>query len=103
MSAEAVTQYMSLFDTLIEGETPEPGCSYQRYVNTKEYLSYVAETIRHFGYTRSSDEGISTATRALDFYDVTVAQGDSKKAVVITSAITVVNAMGKLYETVTVA
>lgn len=30
-------------------------------------------------------------------------QGDSKKAVVITSAITVVNAMGKLYETVTVA
>ena len=29
--------------------------------------------------------------------------GDSKKAVVITSAITVVNAMGKLYETVTVA
>lgn len=69
MSAEAVTQYMSLFDTLIEGETPEPGCSYQRYVNTKEYLSYVAETIRHFGYTRSSDEGISTATRALDFYD----------------------------------
>ena len=69
MSAEAVTQYMSLFDTLIEGETPEPGCSYQRYVNTKEYLSYVAETIRHFGYTRASDEGISTATRALDFYD----------------------------------
>lgn len=63
MSAEAVTQYMSLFDTLIEGETPEPGCSYQRYVNTKEYLSYVAETIRHFGYTRSSDEGISTAIR----------------------------------------
>lgn len=35
--------------------------------------------------------------------DVTVAQGDSKKTVVITSAITVVNAMGKLYETVTVA
>lgn len=35
--------------------------------------------------------------------DVTVAQGDSKKAVVITSAITVMNAMGKLYETVTVA
>lgn len=30
---------------------------------------FVAETIRHFGYTRSSDEGISTATRALDFYD----------------------------------
>jgi hypothetical protein len=35
--------------------------------------------------------------------DVTVEQGDSKKAVVVTSAITVVNAMGKLYMTVTVA
>lgn len=35
--------------------------------------------------------------------DVTVAQGDTKKAVVVTSAITVVNAMGKLYMTVTVA
>lgn len=69
MSAEAVTQYMSLFDTLIEGETPEPGCAFQRYVSTKEYLLYVAETIRHFGYTRSSDEGISTASQAIDFYD----------------------------------
>ncbi len=47
MSAEAVTQYMSLFNTLIEGETPEPGCAFQRYVSTKEYLLYVAETIRH--------------------------------------------------------
>lgn len=69
MSAEAITQYMSLFDTLIEGETPEPGCAFQRYVSTKEYLLYVAETIRHFGYTRSSDEGISTASQAIEFYD----------------------------------
>ncbi|MCM1465525.1 MAG: phage tail sheath family protein [Bacteroidales bacterium] len=35
--------------------------------------------------------------------DVTVAQGDTKKAVVVTSAVTVVNAMSKLYMTVTVA
>lgn len=35
--------------------------------------------------------------------DVTVAQGDTKKSVVVTNAITVVNAMGKLYMTVTVA
>lgn len=34
--------------------------------------------------------------------DVTVAQGDSKKAVLITSAITVVNAMSKMYMTTTV-
>lgn len=35
--------------------------------------------------------------------DVSIAQGETKKSVVVTSAITVVNAMGKLYETVTVA
>ena len=35
--------------------------------------------------------------------DVSVAQGDTKKSVVVTDAVTVVNAMGKLYMTVTVA
>ena len=35
--------------------------------------------------------------------DVTVSQGDTKKAVVVTDAVTVVNAMSKLYMTVTVA
>lgn len=35
--------------------------------------------------------------------DVTVVQGDTKKSVVVTSAIDVVNAMGTLYMTVTVA
>lgn len=35
--------------------------------------------------------------------DITVAQGDTKKAVLVNVSITVVNAMGKLYMTVTVA
>ncbi len=35
--------------------------------------------------------------------DVTVEQGDSKKAVVVSDAVTVVNAMAKLYMTVTIA
>lgn len=69
MSAEAVTQYMSLFNTLIEGETPAPGCHIQHYMSTMEYLAFVAETIRHFGFSRTSDEGVSTALRALDFYN----------------------------------
>ena len=44
--------------------------------------------------------------RALEDFsdtDITVAQGDSKKSVVVTDAVTVVNAMDKLYMTVTVA
>ena len=35
--------------------------------------------------------------------DVTITQGDTKKAVVVTDAVTVVNAMSKLYMTVTIA
>lgn len=35
--------------------------------------------------------------------DVSIAQGNTKKSVVVTDAVTVVNAMGKLYMTVTVA
>lgn len=35
--------------------------------------------------------------------DISVAQGDTKKSVMVTDAVTVVNAMGKLYMTVTVA
>ena len=35
--------------------------------------------------------------------DVTVEQGNTKKSVVVTDAVTVVNAMSKLYMTVTVA
>ena len=35
--------------------------------------------------------------------DVVVEQGDTKKSVVVTDAVTVVNAMDKLYMTVTVA
>ena len=35
--------------------------------------------------------------------DVTVAQGETKKSVVVADSVTVVNAMGKLYMTVTVA
>ena len=35
--------------------------------------------------------------------DVKVEQGDTKKSVVVTDLVTVVNAMGKLYMTITVA
>lgn len=68
MSAEAVIQYTSLFDTLIEGERPYHGCHAEHYLLKEEYLAYVAETIRHFGYIRAND-GRSTASRAMDYYE----------------------------------
>ena len=68
MNAEAVTHYLSLFDTLIEGNSPEPGCFVDEYFSVQKYLSYVAETIRRFGYVKTGDEGRPTAYRAMDYY-----------------------------------
>lgn len=79
MSAEAVAQYTAAFDSLIEGEAPYEGCHIERYFDTKEFLQYVAETIRHFGYVKrdfydyNSD---STVERASDYYLVDRGWGD---------------------------
>lgn len=69
MSAEMIAQYISLFDTLIKGEAPEPGSRIERYLNKEEYLRYASETIRLFGYVKARSEEKSTAMRALDFYE----------------------------------
>ena len=72
MNAEAVAQYTAAFESLIEGETPWEGCRSERYINTEEYLRYVAETIRIFGYVKydeySSEK--STRQRATQYYEV---------------------------------
>lgn len=70
MSAEGVAAYTAAFDEIIKGENPEPGCDYTRYVKTEEYLRYVAETIRHFGYAKNDGYGRSTADRATDYFAV---------------------------------
>lgn len=69
MSAEAITQYLSLFDTMVQGQAPEPGYAVEDYLDRDEYLAYVVETIRCFGYVKSGEEQQSTAYRALDYYD----------------------------------
>lgn len=68
MNAEGVAQYTALFEELIEGENID-GCGYgDRYFPVKEFLLYVAETIKHFGYVRTQDSGRSTKDRAFDYY-----------------------------------
>lgn len=69
MSAEMVAQYISLFDTLIQGEAPEPTARIERYLDVKEYLRFAAETIRYYGYIKSGDDRQSTGLKALDFYE----------------------------------
>jgi len=79
LSAEVVTRYTSLFETLIQGETPEPGCYGEVYLLKEEYLVYVAETIRHFGYVRTQDDGRTTASRAMDYMDAAHGRAWSRK------------------------
>ena len=73
MSAEGVAMFASGFNEIISGETPYPGCDYSRYVKTEEFLRYVAETIRHFGYVKNDWENRSirsTSDRASEYYGV---------------------------------
>lgn len=67
MSAEGVAQYTALFEELIEGEAP-CGSRGESYYPVKEFLMYVAETIKHFGYVRTQDSGYSTRDRAFAYY-----------------------------------
>ena len=70
MSAEAVAQYISLFDSMIAGEAPDTGCRIEHYLDKEKYLQYAAETIRLFGYVKSgNEERQGTAVRALDYYE----------------------------------
>lgn len=69
MSAEAVAQYAAAFDDLIKGEEPYDGCRIETYIETEEWLRYVAEIIRHFGYVKHNYDGeTSTRSRAIDYY-----------------------------------
>jgi len=70
MSAEGVAQYISAFDEIIAGEYIDPGMRFTKYVQTEEYLRYVAETIRHFGYVKRVDGQRSTTDRATEYYGV---------------------------------
>lgn len=69
LSAEAAAQYISLYDSLITGEEPYTGCHIENYIEIKEALQIIAETINKFGYVRTQEyEMRSTASRAYDYY-----------------------------------
>lgn len=69
MSSEGVAAYVALFDELIQGEAPVDGCWGERYFETAEFLQYVAETIRAFGYRKNDPYSSerSTRNRASDY------------------------------------
>lgn len=70
MSAEGVAEYTAAFKEIVKGSSPCEGWHYTKYIRTEEFLKYVAETIRHFGYTRNVPELRSTSNRAFEYYQV---------------------------------
>lgn len=69
MDAGWVAQYIALFDEIISGETPHEGYD-TKYYPVSDILLYVAETVKHFGYTSTQGCGRSTRKRAFDYYMV---------------------------------
>lgn len=63
MSAEGVASYIALFDELIKGEAPMESGWGERYFDTAEFLQYVAETIRGFGYRKNDPYSFECSTR----------------------------------------
>ena len=70
MSSEMVAAYISLYDEVISYEAPPLGYEHKkRYAELREALLYIAETIRHYGYVRSSEEEAdSTKRMSYGFY-----------------------------------
>lgn len=68
MSAEMAASYVSMFDTLIQGDAPWDGCGIKEYIPLQEYLAYVYETFRRFGWKNASDPD-STASRAYGYWE----------------------------------
>ncbi len=71
MDAEEVTRYISLFDEIIKGEAIGSGCSHEPYFPVLDVLKFAFETVKHFGYQRSTDwENYPTRIRCMDYYRV---------------------------------
>lgn len=77
MSASFAAYLASLKAIFAEAEVQPIGCGLgwgQRYYSTEEFLCFTAETIRHFGFSKS-DSADSTKSRVTDFWKV--AHGDT--------------------------
>lgn len=72
MSASCATWFASLKDVFEEAqEAPISSMGWwERYYDTKEILQFTAETIRHFGFSKSEDS-TSTKGRMEDFFNLT--------------------------------
>lgn len=67
LSAELVTSYIAMFDTLIEGEAPYAGIRPVPYYPIDLVLAYAHQCVKHFGYWKT-DADRSTRSRCMSYY-----------------------------------
>lgn len=67
LSAELVTSYIAMFDTLIEGEAPYTGVRVTKYYPIETVLAYAHQCVQYFGYWKT-DADRSTRSRAIEYY-----------------------------------
>ena len=53
-NAEWAAEYISLYNSLIEGEAPMEGCHFSIYWDTEEVLRYAVEIVNNLGYSGSN-------------------------------------------------
>lgn len=75
LSASNAVWFASLKQVFEEMVDTPISCGYsERYYSTRRILQYTAETIRHFGYSKSENTGDSTKDRMFRFYLVDMGQ-----------------------------
>jgi hypothetical protein len=69
MDVELVASYISMFDEMIQGSEPFNSDYGEPYYDPAEYLLYVAESVRKFGYQKNSpfSPDKSTSRRAFEY------------------------------------
>lgn len=60
LSAEYAANYISMFDELIQGEAPLPGCDFKTYYTVQEVLETGYEFVKIQGYISSDSWGLTT-------------------------------------------
>lgn len=71
LDAEAVAQYISLFDQLIKGEAVDGSGHIERYHEINEWIRYAYECVKHFGYEKKWEYAERTTVgRATEYHQV---------------------------------
>lgn len=68
LTAEIAAYYTNVPDMMEESKLPYGGLTWHNYISTKDYLAYVAEAVRIFGYIKKDIDEPGTALKSYGYY-----------------------------------